>query len=196
MGRLKNIFIRMHQMLRVSKYKFLSNAKNVKGRAHFVQPVLLSGTGTIIFGHDVYLGVEQSPFFYSGYCFLDARKAGSTIVFGDRVWSNNNLTIISQEAGVSIGADTLIGTNVEIYDSDFHDTDPENRRNAEVSSSPVNIGENVWIGSNVKILKGVSIGANSVIGNNSVVTKDVPANTVWVGVPAVFLKNLDYDQGN
>jgi len=188
--RIKRIFIRMYQNLRIFKYRFLSTAKNVKGKGHFVQPVLLSGGGTIVFGQGVYLGTEQSPFFYSGYCFLDARKINAKIVFGDRIWSNNNLTIISQEAGVSIGSDTLIGSNVEIYDSDFHNVDPAHRKGPEVGSSRVEIGENVWIGSNVKILKGVSIGANSVIGNNSVVTKNVPHDSVWGGAPAIFLKKL------
>jgi acetyltransferase-like isoleucine patch superfamily enzyme len=193
--RVKDVLLKGYRNLRVFKYKVLSTAKNVKGTAHLVQPVLLSGNGTITFGNDVYLGTQQSPFFYSGYCFLDARKNDAAIIFGDRVWSNNNLTIISQEAGISIGADTIIGTNVEIYDSDFHDINPARRKEAEASSSRVSIGENVWIGSNVKILKGVNIGSNSIIGNNSVVTKDIPADSVWGGVPAIFLKKLEYDKG-
>ena len=156
--------------------------------------MLLSGNGTIIFGNDVFLGTQQSPFFYSGYCFLDARKNNAKIIFGDRVWSNNNLTVISEEAGISIGSNTLIGSNVEIYDSDFHKHSPLLRKDPDVSSRRVDIGENVWIGSNVKILKGVAIGSNSIIGNNSVVTKDVPPNSVWGGVPAIFLKKLEHDQ--
>jgi len=186
--KIKNILIKGYQRLRVYRYKFLSTAKNVKGKARFVQPVLLSGKGAIIFGKDVYLGTEQSPFFYSGYCFLDARKIGAKIVFGDRVWTNNNLTVISQEAGVSIGSDTIIGTHVEIYDSDFHDVNPARRKGPEVSSSRVEIGENVWIGSNVKILKGVKIGSNSIIGNNSVVTKNIPADSVWGGGTGCIIK--------
>jgi acetyltransferase-like isoleucine patch superfamily enzyme len=194
--KIKNMLISVYQKLRVAKYKFLSTANKVKGKGHFVQPVLLAGEGTIVFGKDVYLGTQGSPFFYSGYCFIDARKNDAVIVLGDRVWSNNNLTIISQEAGISIGSDTIIGTNVEIYDSDFHDIHPARRKASEVVSARVEIGENVWIGSNVKILKGVKIGSNSIIGNNSVVTKDIPANSVWGGVPAVFLKKLEYDQSS
>jgi acetyltransferase-like isoleucine patch superfamily enzyme len=196
MSRFTNLFKRTLKRLRVTKYKYLSNAKNVTGNGNFVQPVLLSGRGTIIFGEDVYLGTEQSPFFYSGYCYIDARKPTAKIVFGDRVWSNNNLTLISEEAGISIGQDTIIGTNVEIYDTDFHNINPARRKEAEVSSRRVDIGENVWIGSNVKILKGVRIGNNSIIGNNSVVTKDVPADSIWGGVPAVLLKKIEHDQGD
>nr|WP_207652455.1 DapH/DapD/GlmU-related protein [Clostridium beijerinckii] len=54
----------------------------------------------------------------------------------------------------------------------------------------VNIGNNVWIGSVVTILKGVTIGDNSVIAANSVVTKDIPANSIAAGNPAKVVKNI------
>ena len=47
------------------------------------------------------------------------------------------------------------------------------------------IGDNVWIGAQACILPGVTIGDNTVIAGGSVVTKDIPANTVWYGNPAV-----------
>ena len=52
------------------------------------------------------------------------------------------------------------------------------------------IGENVFAGSNVKILKGVSIGDNTVIGNGSVVTKSIPGNVIAGGFPCRIIKNL------
>ena len=58
------------------------------------------------------------------------------------------------------------------------------------SKGPVHIGKRVWIGEGVCIMPGVTIGENSIIGANSVVTKDVPANTVAAGNPAVIIKNL------
>ena len=62
-------------------------------------------------------------------------------------------------------------------------------------SSPIIIGENVWIGSNVRICKGVTIGDNSVIAACSVVTKDVPANAIAAGNPAKIVKT-DIDKIN
>ena len=53
------------------------------------------------------------------------------------------------------------------------------------------IGNNVWIGSGANILPGVSIGDNSIIGAGSIVIKDIPANSVAVGIPAKVIKNLD-----
>jgi serine acetyltransferase len=51
--------------------------------------------------------------------------------------------------------------------------------------------ENVWIGEDAMICKGVKIGANSIIGARSVVTKDIPKNTIYAGNPAVFIRDLN-----
>lgn len=57
--------------------------------------------------------------------------------------------------------------------------------------APINIGNNVFIGSNTVILPGVTIGNNVVIGTSAVVTKDLPDNGVYVGNPAKYLKSVD-----
>ena len=54
----------------------------------------------------------------------------------------------------------------------------------------VNIGDNVFIGCNTVICKSVTIGENSVIGAGSIITKDIPANQMWAGNPAKFIKQL------
>jgi acetyltransferase-like isoleucine patch superfamily enzyme len=56
---------------------------------------------------------------------------------------------------------------------------------------PVIISDNVWIGMNAIILKGVTIGENSVVAAGAVVTKSVPANVVVAGNPAVVTKELE-----
>ena len=55
----------------------------------------------------------------------------------------------------------------------------------------VHIGDNVWLGINVTVLKGVTIGENTVIGAGSIVTKDIPANVVAAGNPCKVIKHLD-----
>lgn len=181
------------QYPRVLKYKILSNCKVVIGKAKYNQPTLLSGGGRIMFGKNVNLGVNQSPLFYSGYGYIDARKQHSKIVIGDNVWINNNFNICSEGEGIEIGEDTLIGLNFEVSDSDFHDLHPDRRMSGIPNTAKVSIGKNVFIGSNVKILKGVTVGDNSVIANSSVVTKSIPSNVIAGGYPAKVIRELDFN---
>lgn len=59
-----------------------------------------------------------------------------------------------------------------------------------VSTKPVVIGDDVWIGANAVILPGVTIGRHCVVAAGAVVTKDVPDNCVVAGVPARIIKSL------
>lgn len=61
---------------------------------------------------------------------------------------------------------------------------------AGVSTSPITINDDVWIGANAVIAAGVTIGKHCVIGAGSVVTKDVPDYSVAVGNPAKVIKTL------
>jgi tetratricopeptide (TPR) repeat protein len=79
---------------------------------------------------------------------------------------------------------------VEIFDSDFHELDPARRRGGTPNTAHVDIGANVFVGSEVKILKGVTIGANTVVGNGAIVTASLPADVIAVGSPARVLRAL------
>jgi len=86
---------------------------------------------------------------------------------------------------IIIGKNTRIGANSVITDGDWHNSDYR----AGIPK-PIHIGNNVWIGMNCVILKGVTIGDNSVIGANSVVTKNIPSNVVAAGNPCKIIKSL------
>jgi len=180
------------QYPRILKYKLLSNCKKISGKPKIYQPTQFLGKGTISFGKNVILGYNPSPNFYTGYGYMDARKKQSKINIGNDVWINNCFVLISEGEGIVIGQKTIIGLNVEITDSDFHDLHPEKRIGGTPKTSKVHIGENVFIGSNVKILKGVSIGDNTVIANSSVVTKSIPSNVIAGGYPCSVIKNLEH----
>lgn len=108
---------------------------------------------------------------------------GGEIVFGYNCFCNTNVSITSMKK-VSIGNNVKIANNVVIVD---HDHDYKNN-NVGYISDPVTIGDNVWIGANVVILKGVTIGNNAVVAAGSVVNKDIPAFCVAAGVPAKVIK--------
>lgn len=186
----KRITFFLFKLPRFMKYFLLSNIVNLKGNAEFIQPCQLNGNGIIIFKDQVTIGYEPSPYLYSGYGYIEARNLNSKIQIDENVKINNNIVLISEGEGIHISRNTLIGTNCEIYDSDFHNLDIDKRINGVVETKKVFIDENVFIGSNVKILKGVTIGKNSVIANGSIVTMSIPENVIAGGVPAKILKKL------
>lgn len=93
---------------------------------------------------------------------------------------------------VSVGARCILSSTI-IFDSDFHPLSPTQRHDpdAPVAAAPINIGENVWVGGQSAVLKGITIGENSVVAFRAVVSKDVPANVVVAGNPAQIVKRLD-----
>lgn len=106
---------------------------------------------------------------------------GGNIIIGDR-FGASGVSIVSS-ISVSIGNDVMCGTNVMIGDRNDHEN-----RYPEWQPKPVSIGNNVWIGMNSVIMRGVSIGDNSIIGAGSIVTKDIPANVIAAGSPCKVIK--------
>lgn len=176
--------------IRILIYKLLSNCKKFEGKPALNQPLLALGNGKIEFKGKASIGYFPSPYFFSTYAHIEARKENTEVIIGDNTIINNNFCLIAESDGISIGNNCLIGTNVQIYYSDFHDLNPKTRFGGVANKSPIKIGNNVFIGSNVTILKGVTIGDNSVIGNGSVVAKSIPDNVVAAGVPAEVIKKL------
>jgi acetyltransferase-like isoleucine patch superfamily enzyme len=185
-----NIIIGLFSELRILKYKFLSDCKRVSGRPNYNSPVLISGSGIVEFGNNVSLGVRKSPFFFNTYLHIEARSTSSTISIGDNVWINNNSTLISDGSSITIHDNVLIGYNFSMYDSDFHDLHPEKRLTGNPQIASVTIKRNVFIGSNVTILKGVEIGENSIIASGSIVTKSIRANVIAGGNPCKVIREI------
>lgn len=132
-----------------------------------------------------------------------ASQSNGKIIIEENVKIGDNSYIGSVES-VIIGKNTVISTNVTIMDNNNHPVNPDDRlsychlvqtpyRGWKYSNSkPINIGQNVWIGTNARINKGVIIGDNSIVAANSVVTKDIPPNSIAAGNPAKIVKtNID-----
>ena len=94
---------------------------------------------------------------------------------------NHNCSITAVDQ-IVIGNDVNIANNVVIVDHD-HIITSEGVL-GELISSPVVIGNRVWIGADSVITRGVTIGDGAVIAAGAVVNKDIPAHELWGGIPA------------
>ena len=109
----------------------------------------------------------------------------ATVELGNNSFISLDTKIVCKEH-IKIGDNCAISWGCLIMDTDFHNIIYDDGINKE--TMPISIGDNVWIGSDVTILKGVSIGNGAVIGARSVVTKDVPERCIVVGNPAKIIK--------
>jgi acetyltransferase-like isoleucine patch superfamily enzyme len=121
---------------------------------------------------------------------------GGKISIGDYCYFTNAVLLCELE--LRIGNYVVIGWNTTIADTDFHPLDPaeriadaiacsplnQGRPRPEIAKKPVVIEDDVWIGPNATILKGVRIGAGAWIEAGSLVTRDVPPGSRVLGNPA------------
>jgi len=133
--------------------------------------VWVQAGGVLSLGRRVWLRTECGPNFITV-------ADGARIELGARCLVNG--AMLHANLGIRMGDDSMIGFGSRVLDSDFHNLDihtPER-------SSPVTIGERVWIASDVTVLQGVTIGDDVVIGARSVVTRDIPPGVLALGHPA------------
>lgn len=187
---LRRIIFKIYREARIILYDLLSN-QTIDGHLKRIQAVQVMGNGKITANGRVSIGYFPSPHFFSTYGYLEARGQKSKIEIGNNTHINNGFVAIAENSSIIIGQNCLIGTSVEIYDSDFHALSAQDRLNSDLhESKPVKIGNNVFIGSNAKILKGVTIGDNAVVANSALVTKNIPNNCVAYGIPAKVVHKI------
>lgn len=163
------------------------------------------------------LGIKINSLVYSGGCIFISRHCHSKICIGKGCrfmnWKYGNLIGLNHAcilatytehaeliigdycsfSGVSlwahesikIGNNVRIGANVCIMDSDQHTDDIRSG-----SNRPVVIEDNVWLGANVVVLKGVTIGRNSLIGAGSIVSRNIPENVIAAGNPCKVIRGI------
>lgn len=156
----------------------------------FNVPLRSGGSGALFIGRDNIFGYADAPCLGNGEVLIQPRRKEAEITIGNGNVFNNNVTLIANER-IVIGDGCLIGDQVAIYDSDFHEINPTTRKQGAGPTRPVMVGNNVWLGSRVMVLKGVTIGDNSVIGAMSLVTKSIPANCLAAGNPAKVIRTFE-----
>ncbi len=128
--------------------------------------------------------VEADVYFkYDGFW-----KPGPSIQIGDRVFIGKN-TEFNICHGITIADDCLIASGCTFVDSD-HGMEPDRPMNVQpLKGATIVLEENVWLGAQCVVLRGVRLGRGAVVGAGSVVTKSIPPGQVWAGVPARRLNN-------
>lgn len=187
----RDIISRNYNSLEFSLLETASLSRIVTGKGiQFYVPVnVRRGRGGLIIGQGNKFGVVSSHHFGNGSITLQPRSPEAKIIIGDFNWFNNNTVVVANKL-ISIGNGCQIGNQVAIYDCDFHEIDPNERWNSIGKVSPVIIGNNVWLGNRVIVLKGANIGDNSVIAAMSLVTRSIPANSLAAGVPARVIRSI------
>lgn len=122
----------------------------------------------------------------------------SSVVIGEvkvgmNVWIGP-FTIIDGSGNITIGDYCTISAGVHIY---THDNVMQTLTSGamEIERTPVAIGNNVYVGPNAIITKGVTIGNNCVIGANAFVNRDVPDNTIVMGQPGKVVGKVEFKEG-
>lgn len=128
-----------------------------------------------------------------GFTIRNGNNAIVTI--GDHFFSNQNFQLFSSTQ-VTIGNDVLIGWDVQMRDSDGHKIFKVGDTQVLNSCAPVCIGNHVWVGANVRVLKGVNIPDDTIIAMGAMVTSSVDeSNTIAAGIPAKIIKrNITWEK--
>ena len=134
----------------------------------------------LVLNENSQLIIENSFDIYSGAKIYV--NQGATLRLGSG-YVNHNLNLSCFES-ISFGKGVVISENVTVRDSDDHTIVGSDKP----MTQPIVIGDHVWIGMNVTILKGVKIGNGAIIAAGAVVTRDVPENALAGGVPAKVIK--------
>ncbi len=138
--------------------------------------------GTLTLAESVWLSTDQNPNRIRVF-------PGASLEIGKDSFVNGASFHVKRS--IRVGDHCLIGFGVRIFDSDLHAID----RDTPERIRPVKIGDRVWIGADTLIMSGVTIGDDVVVGAGSIVTRDIPANTLAIGRPAVAVRSIGSRRG-
>ena len=211
-----DVFMRIFYVVRFFAY---GNRKKINGRGNKIlyknallkdiRIKIIGNDNMIVFGdsasvkqcniqiignnHTLELG-KNTVFVQTNFAFEDHHNL---IQVGERsrILHHGLISAVEPYSKIEIGNDCMFSTHVDVRNTDSHSI-IDLQTGARINKgSNVKIGNKVWLGAHVQVLKGVAIGNNSVVGIRSLVTKDIPANCIAAGVPAKVIRtNVDWTE--
>ncbi len=155
--------------------KYIGDMKQARSTIRMYQDSVFHVKGRVKLGPGV--GVVTGP--------------NAKLTIGDNTYITAS-SVVYCAREIEIGRDCAIAWGTSIMDTDFHHIYYADGTQNELTS-PVRIGDKVWIGCNTTILKGVTIGDNAVIGANTLVNRDVPPNCLAAGNPMrIIQEGIDW----
>lgn len=181
----KGIFIikirylnKFYSFCRILTYKLIGMKV---GKKTLMSKILTTFPNQVSIGKNCIL--EENVYFkYDGIW-----KDSKSIVICDDVFIGRGCEFNISE-GIKIGKKAMIASGCYFIDHDhgISLSKPMNYQSPNIK--PILIEEEVWLGVNVIVLKGVKIGKGAVVGAGSLVLRNIPENEIWGGVPASFIK--------
>ncbi|MCV2348171.1 acyltransferase [Paucibacter sp. Y2R2-4] len=163
---------------------------------NLLTPTHFKGAGRIRLAASSVFGVPRSPGSY-GASYIESRTPDSLIEIGADTVFNNRCVLISEGASIRFGARCLIGPELHVMDSNSHDLRLDHRRQPDSKPMAVEIGDDVFIGSRVTILKGARIGRGCVIAAGAVLMPrfEAPELSIVAGNPATVVGRVADEVG-
>ena len=178
-----------HKAVYYLRYKFLMRTIKICRTAIYSAYGMKLGKNTrlpaikVTWPHQVSLGdnciLEEDVFFK----FDGIWKEGSAINIADRVFIGAGCEFNIRN-GIEIGNDGLIASGCKFIDHDHGFSYGELIRTQHGTEAAIKIGDDVWLGCNVLVLKGVEIANGAIVAAGAVVTKSIGKEEIWGGVPA------------
>ncbi|UDF34035.1 UNVERIFIED_ORG: acyltransferase [Shinella sp. XGS7] len=162
---------------------------------NLLSPTVFKGAGRFRFSNHAVFGVPRSPGAYA-CSYIESRTPESLIEIGRGTVFNNRATLISEGAAIRFGQDCLIGPELLVLDSNSHELAPARRREPDRQPREVRVGNNVFIGARVTLLKGVEIGDGCIVSAGAVVTPGfkAPPLSIVAGNPARVIGSVPQDE--
>jgi len=158
-------------------------------RATFPSYWQVDDFGSISIGDNVWIGPYADIVVLSSTAYSPIK---GKLTIGDRVVIGSGANIRAAGGEIAIGNNTLLGQRVSLIAANhvLDNKAPYRDLPWDSERTGVILEENVWIGTGVIILPGCTVGRNAVVAAGAVVTKSIPPNQLWAGVPAKLLKCL------